>query len=81
MSVNEESSAGFTSVLSRLDLFALLELLDIFQLKYKYTCRAASRLDDFQTELKITDSIYTIVTLYKYLIHNRDLYLVVHVCF
>ena len=30
MSVNEDSSAAFISVLSRLDLFALLEFVDIF---------------------------------------------------
>ena len=44
MSVNDDSSAAFTSVFRRLDLLALLEFVDILTPIQKYSCRAASRL-------------------------------------
>ena len=69
MSVNEDSSAAFTSVLSRLHLLALLESIDIL-IQYKYSCRAASRLAGVRTELKIAYSITS--PTYTY-VHSGDL--------
>ena len=73
MSVNEDSSAAFTSVLSRLDLLALLEFVDIFLTPNRN--RAASRLAGFRTKLKIADSITSVTYTY---VHNRDLCLEDH---